>query len=686
MTARLPVPGGDDGSWGDILNAYLEVSLNGDGSLKGSAVASSGAEQTANKGVANGYAGLDGSAKIPLGLLPAAAVSSVAGKTGAVTLVESDIANLAADLNATVKKGDLYARLEDAAGVDPTGTTECAAAVQAFITASAGRTILINGTYKCGSSLTIPSNTELFGETQGAGFTFTWTTTAGGSYYIGNSNQSSGNTNIRLRNLVITGAGNGQPFGAPSPGPATGILFRIGSDYEISECRLTLIPGVSIAYQGVQRINIHNNKVYGSGRDGITGWWFNNDLSDVVVANNIIYNVGDDGIAVNSSTSGNPNTSTRPHRISITGNTIFGNTTYYANGAGRGILLIGVEDCAVTGNTVSDTFSSGIQITGDLTAGSSLFRCRNVSLSGNVFRRAGQVGDSTQPQQGIRVAAVDYLSITGNTVSQAVSDGIYCTDTTYSTISSNTIHENGTNCTNSAADCGINLDGTSSGRNVISCQITGNNIYLNAANGIRMYYTDRCTADANKVVNNGNAGNGTVGNGAGIQIAGDTVFSVRGNDCHDTRSGGSITQTYGIYAPALGGSPTIDLTDNICLNHAGPNILISTAPLALNKRGNREGSSIIADTASMALVTKTVSYSAAITDSIIVANGSSLTITLPTASSAGAGRQYYVKNINSSSATVNVASSGTIDGGSTVSLVQFAVGRYVSDGTNWYTL
>lgn len=33
-TQRLPVPGGDDGDWGDILNAFLEIEHNSDGSLK----------------------------------------------------------------------------------------------------------------------------------------------------------------------------------------------------------------------------------------------------------------------------------------------------------------------------------------------------------------------------------------------------------------------------------------------------------------------------------------------------------------------------------------------------------------------------------------------------------------------------------------------------------------------------
>lgn len=42
MTARLPIPGSDDGTWGDILNEYLSVSLDTDGSLLSGAISSAG--------------------------------------------------------------------------------------------------------------------------------------------------------------------------------------------------------------------------------------------------------------------------------------------------------------------------------------------------------------------------------------------------------------------------------------------------------------------------------------------------------------------------------------------------------------------------------------------------------------------------------------------------------------------
>jgi hypothetical protein len=48
MTQRLPIPGQDNGTWGDILNAFLEVSHNSDGTLVPSALTTAGAITTVN--------------------------------------------------------------------------------------------------------------------------------------------------------------------------------------------------------------------------------------------------------------------------------------------------------------------------------------------------------------------------------------------------------------------------------------------------------------------------------------------------------------------------------------------------------------------------------------------------------------------------------------------------------------
>lgn len=47
--SRQPIPGSDAGTWGTILNDYLSVSIDTDGTLKSAAVSTAGAEVTSNK-------------------------------------------------------------------------------------------------------------------------------------------------------------------------------------------------------------------------------------------------------------------------------------------------------------------------------------------------------------------------------------------------------------------------------------------------------------------------------------------------------------------------------------------------------------------------------------------------------------------------------------------------------------
>ena len=129
MTARLPSIDGDENDWGSILNAFLMVSHTNDGTLNPNVV---GTLQLQNNSVTNanldsptqsilssvaskyvkpssGIPGtdLDTATQASLSLadtaLQTAPVSSVAGKTGSVTLAEGDIVNLTGDLAAAEK-------------------------------------------------------------------------------------------------------------------------------------------------------------------------------------------------------------------------------------------------------------------------------------------------------------------------------------------------------------------------------------------------------------------------------------------------------------------------------------------------------------------------------------------------------------------------------------------------------
>lgn len=67
--SRLPTPGADSDTWGSILNDFLGVEHNTDGTLKKDGLIT-GAEQTTNKGQANGYAPLNSVSAVPLTNLP----------------------------------------------------------------------------------------------------------------------------------------------------------------------------------------------------------------------------------------------------------------------------------------------------------------------------------------------------------------------------------------------------------------------------------------------------------------------------------------------------------------------------------------------------------------------------------------------------------------------------------------
>jgi hypothetical protein len=97
--ARLPVPGSDDGEWGDILNDFLLVEHNDDGSLiKGDLIEN--AESTDNKGEPDGYAGLDEDGRVPTDQLGAGSASISTFLRG-----DSSWASIAADDATTTSKG-----------------------------------------------------------------------------------------------------------------------------------------------------------------------------------------------------------------------------------------------------------------------------------------------------------------------------------------------------------------------------------------------------------------------------------------------------------------------------------------------------------------------------------------------------------------------------------------------------
>lgn len=157
---RLPRPGSDDGSWGSILNDFLSIEHNADGTLK----------YRMENGVAGGYASLDDTGKVPSSQLPSTtappdATTSVKG----MLQLTGDLAGTAAvptvpALATKVAKDELVIDVKDH-GATGNGTTDDTAAIVAALAALPGGKGIIyfpTGTYLT-DSITLNSNQWIVG-------------------------------------------------------------------------------------------------------------------------------------------------------------------------------------------------------------------------------------------------------------------------------------------------------------------------------------------------------------------------------------------------------------------------------------------------------------------------------------------------------------------------------------------
>lgn len=106
---RLPIPGGDEGNWGSVLNEFLSVAHANDGTLRDASLIS-GAQQTSQKGQANGYAGLDGSGKVPPLQLPDSLVGSgdyIGVRVTQQSIASNDFAQATWDTQTTIRGSSL---------------------------------------------------------------------------------------------------------------------------------------------------------------------------------------------------------------------------------------------------------------------------------------------------------------------------------------------------------------------------------------------------------------------------------------------------------------------------------------------------------------------------------------------------------------------------------------------------
>ena len=161
--ARLPIPGSDNGTWGTLLNEFLDIEHNSDGTLKrGSDITN--ALSTANAAQTSANGKIDKSLVTTKGDLLVASASSTLARLG----VGTNSQHLVADSNATlgVKWANNAFILASDFGAVFDGTTDDANSLQAAIDEAIDTKkalYLDAGTAIVGTALSIPSALTIIG-------------------------------------------------------------------------------------------------------------------------------------------------------------------------------------------------------------------------------------------------------------------------------------------------------------------------------------------------------------------------------------------------------------------------------------------------------------------------------------------------------------------------------------------
>lgn len=295
MTNRLPTPGSDDGMWGTILNGFLDVAHNSDGSLQTNAIQTAGAITSVNT-----LTPQSGALTLHATDL---ADTSIAGPTSNqvlafnggtskwmnATLTEGDILNLTSDLASKVQiGGDLsgsassptVARVNGVTvsgtaasgkalvasgstsaswgvvpgttswynivtmyGADPTGTADSTTAIQSAInaanTAGGGVVYVPAGTYKISSALTISDHVCIKGDSRNNSLIRQSSTTADAFSWTGSNLEY-----VTFEDLQINGPGSGS-------GTGISLMASTGGNPNVLGCRFSNLLVQSFGADGI---------------------------------------------------------------------------------------------------------------------------------------------------------------------------------------------------------------------------------------------------------------------------------------------------------------------------------------------------------------------------------------------------------------------------------------------------
>jgi hypothetical protein len=335
-------------------------------------------------------------------------------------------------------------------GVVGDGTTNDTAAMQAALTAAAGKTLLIPpNTYKITAQLNVPTNTFIsaYNATlNGSSGVFKLLKFANGGGIFGGTLIGPGNATLQPGSVGISCEGTNNAPAAPTY--VQGIIVRDMNIYSFGEY------GVFLAY--TQDAKIEDNRIFDIGYAGIGGVSCNradvnnNYISDITPGTTDAY-----GIFIDRNNGTSEIAEPRSFWCSITNNKIFRVTSVPGNNgqgidthAGVGFSIIGNEvvncevgifvtasvisgtsqlapqNCRVIGNSVRSNLNLGygINVTGAINGSTVVEYALNNIVEGNTVNGFGIAGDGTSG--AIRITAAKGTIVSNNTIYNPACNGI----------------------------------------------------------------------------------------------------------------------------------------------------------------------------------------------------------------------------------------------------------------------
>lgn len=333
-----------------------------------------------------------------------------------------------------IKLADIVS-VRDFSGVDPTGTADSTVGIQAALNSGAGAVYFPEGQYKVSAPLSIPSNTKVYGD--GVASKIFTVATSNSVYSWGNTglvifvlDQVS---NIKIQDLWIDTSGiTNFTF-------ASRAIVAWGCSYIwIEDCKFITCGGataiINSSHYWVCRNDIYVNPTDNdSHHDGIIDqWWGNSDFTiDSNVLRASLPAVMQYGILVTGAQT-NGTTPATCRRFSITNNKVYNCEQVGIRSQGEtgnnydcviannvvdtvsdffGIGLDNTINATVSGNTVYNTYYSGIKVAGTGTGSS------NVNIVGNSLYNTVTSSSGTDSNAAISCQEASRCMVSGNTIS-----------------------------------------------------------------------------------------------------------------------------------------------------------------------------------------------------------------------------------------------------------------------------